>query len=102
MISAELAAHPISTKRGLTALCRRASHRGISYYIRYETQTYSLTAIGLLFTVNKELSSPKSAPCKAPCSPAACGLHSSKLYGAAAKCWKDEGIGYPAMLSSSL
>jgi hypothetical protein len=49
MISAELAAHPISTKRGLTALCRRASRRGISYYIRYETQTYSLTAIGLLF-----------------------------------------------------
>ena len=48
MISAELAAHPISTKRGLTALCRRASHRGISYYIRYETQTYSLTAINLL------------------------------------------------------
>ena len=47
MISAELAAHPISTKRGLTALCRRASRRGISYYIRYETQTYSLTAIGL-------------------------------------------------------
>jgi len=47
MISAELAAHPISTKRGLTALCRRASHRGISYYIRYETQTYSLTAINL-------------------------------------------------------
>jgi L-aminopeptidase/D-esterase-like protein len=28
----------------LTALCRRASRRGISYYIRYETQTYSLTA----------------------------------------------------------
>ena len=42
-----MALHSIFTKRGLTAPRRIASRRGISYYPRYETQTYSLTAIGL-------------------------------------------------------
>ena len=42
MISAEIAPHSISTKRGLTAPRRNASRRGISYYSRYEKQTYSL------------------------------------------------------------
>ena len=49
MISAEMALRCIFTERGLTAPRRIASRRGISYYPRYETQTYSLTAIGLHF-----------------------------------------------------
>ena len=47
MISAEMALRCIFTERGLTAPRRIAPRRGISYYPRYETQTYSLTAIGL-------------------------------------------------------
>jgi hypothetical protein len=47
MISAEMALRCIFTERGLTAPRRIASRCGISYYPRYETQTYSLTAIGL-------------------------------------------------------
>jgi len=47
MISAEMALRCIFTERGLTAPRRIASRRGLSYYPRYETQTYSLTAIGL-------------------------------------------------------
>ena len=47
MISAEMALRCIFTERGLTAPRRLAPRRGISYYPRYETQTYSLTAIGL-------------------------------------------------------
>ena len=35
MIGAEMAPHSIPTKRGLTAPCRRASRRGISYYLPY-------------------------------------------------------------------
>ena len=49
MISAEMALRCIFTERGLTAPRRLAPRRGISYYPRYETQTYSLTAIGLPF-----------------------------------------------------
>jgi hypothetical protein len=62
MFSAEMAPHPIPTKRGFTAPCRNASRRGISYYLPYETQTdiACSSLVGLPFTKTTQSHEPRA------------------------------------------